>query len=471
MSADRMKEIPGEATMKHFLRPYRNLKFVNSGVVAVCAAAAWLAMAPPIAHAQAQELAPIFEQPSPLAIHTSPVGYLGVDVTDVDADKAQTLKLKEVRGAVITLIDHDAPAGQVGLKVNDVVLAINGQNVEGAEALRRILREIPPGRKISLEISRDGNIQTLGVQLVDRKAMEHDVWNKLGVEPGPVDPAPPSGMGIFGGADAAPPSGFHMSLFTSTLKVGAMVEPLTSQMAEYLGVPSGLMVKQVARKSEAAAAGLKAFDVILKVGSDSIATSADWDRALRSNQGKPVQVTILRDRKQQTLTLQVDSKHRGALEYDDLFGSDSHVDVATLSPFFDSDFTQALTAQAAANANALAEAAQAQADASSKELNGFQISQEQVEQLRRQVEALEESMKNFKIDPEQMKALQQNAEKLCESMKNFQVDPRQMEQLRRQMDEFRKNFNAAPMKGFQKQMQRFNSHPEDWEQPNCAHCV
>ncbi len=46
-----------------------------------------------------------------------------------------------------------------------------------------------------------------------------------------------------------------MSLFTSTLNVGAMVEPLTSQMAEYLGVPGGLMVKQVARKSEAAAAG------------------------------------------------------------------------------------------------------------------------------------------------------------------------------------------------------------------------
>ncbi len=119
---------------------------------------------------------------------------------------------------------------------------------------------------------------------------------------------------LAGGGDAPISSGFHMSLFTSTLNVGAMVEPLTSQMAEYLGVPGGLMVKQVARKSEAAAAGLKAFDVILKVGSDSINTSADWDRALRSNQGKPVQVTILRDKKQQTLTLQVDSKHRSAVD-------------------------------------------------------------------------------------------------------------------------------------------------------------
>jgi serine protease Do len=79
-------------------------------------------------------------------------------------------------------------------------------------------------------------------------------------------------------------------------------------------VQGGLMVKQIRKKSEAAAAGFKAFDVILKVGTDSILTSADWDRALRSNQGKPVQVTILRDKKQQMITLQVDSKTHGALE-------------------------------------------------------------------------------------------------------------------------------------------------------------
>jgi S1-C subfamily serine protease len=110
-----------------------------------------------------------------------------------------------------------------------------------------------------------------------------------------------------------------MPFFGSSLNVGALVEPLTSQMAEYLGVPGGLMVKQVARKSEASAAGLKAFDVILKVGPEAIATMADWERALHANQGKPVQVTVLRDKKQQTLTLQVDSKRRGLLELEELF--------------------------------------------------------------------------------------------------------------------------------------------------------
>jgi membrane-associated protease RseP (regulator of RpoE activity) len=124
-------------------------------------------------------------------------------------------------------------------------------------------------------------------------------------------------MGMLSGSGDAPVGGggFHLPFFGSSLNVGALVEPLTSQMAEYLGVGSGLMVKQVARKSDAAVAGLKAFDVILKVGTEQITNLAGWDRALRANQGKPVQVTILRDKKQQTLTLQVDSKHRqGALQ-------------------------------------------------------------------------------------------------------------------------------------------------------------
>jgi membrane-associated protease RseP (regulator of RpoE activity) len=458
--------------MKHLLRPYPNDSFI-AGIAAFCAVAASLAVAPAAARAQASEFSPIFEEPSPLAIHSSPVpGYLGVGVEDVDADKAQALKLKDVRGAVINLIDHDSPAGQIGLKVNDVVLAIDGQNVEGAEALRRMLREIPPGRKVALVISRDGNVQTMAVQLVDRKAMEREVWKTLNVEPGPIEPAPPGGMGIMGG-DAPPPSGWHMSLFTSTLNVGAMVEPLTSQMAEYFGVPSGLMVKQVARKSEAAASGLKAFDVILKVGADSIATSADWDRALRSNQGKPVQVTILRDRKQQTLTLQVDSKHRSELEYEDLFGPDGNAWIAELGPFIDSDLAQTYSAQAAANANALAEAVQAQAAEVSKDFNGFQfqVSQEQMEQLHRQAEALQESMKNFKIDPDQMKALQQNAQRLAEGMKGFQVDPKQIEQFQKQMQEFRKNFNSEQMKQWRQQMQKFGEQMQQWQKQSCGSCV
>ena len=295
--------------MNHLLRPYRNTRIAVIPTMTFIALLAVVVAAPsPHAGAQSGDVVTIIQGARPLLLASSQ-GYLGVEIVDVDNDKAQALKLKEVRGAVITLIDHDAPAGQIGLKVNDVVLQLNGQNVEGSEQLRRMLKEIPPGRKVSIEISRDGNIQTLAVELADRQVLGHDVWNQID-SGSDVFVQPPS-MGILsgGGGDAPASSGFHMPFFGSSLNVGALVEPLTTQMAEYMGVPSGLMVKQVARKSEAATAGLRAFDIILKVGTEPVTNLAGWDRALRANQGKPVQITILRDKKQQTITLQVDSKH------------------------------------------------------------------------------------------------------------------------------------------------------------------
>jgi predicted metalloprotease with PDZ domain len=359
--------------MKHFSGPYWSLGFavmLGTGV----------AMAPPAAPSQANHLVHLMQAPRPALLLSSSQGYLGVDLADVDTEKAQALKLKEVRGAIITLIDHDAPAGQIGLKVNDVVLQLNGLKVEGAEQLRRMLREIPAGRKVSLEISRDGNLQSFTVELADRKAMEHDVWNKIDKGGDLFAPAPGMGM-LSGGGNAPAPGGFHLPFFGPSLNVGVLMEPLTSQMAEHLGVPSGLMVKQVARKSEAAAAGLRAFDVILKVGTEPVTNLAAWYRALRASQGKPVQVTILRDKKQQTLTLQVDSKRKqGALQMEEIFPSGEDEVSAEVDP----EWTE--------HAAAAAEAAR-----------------EQVEELR----------KNFK--PE-----------------DFKVDPKQMEELRRQMDQLKR---------------------------------
>lgn len=289
--------------MKYFLRPYRRMEVAAAGFVML------LLCSPPGAVAQLNGVKHLIQEMNPLISHSAAQGYLGVLVGDVDSETASKLKLKDARGAVVTLIDHDAPAGQAGLHVNDVILSVNGQTVENAEHFGRILREFPAGRKVTLAVSREGAQQEMTIQLVDRKVMEQAVWNKMNKvedDPAPAGNAILSGGG--GGADALP--GFHMPWFSSGLNVGAMVEPLTSQMADYLGVPNGIMVKQVSHRSEAAAAGLKAYDVVLRVGNESMNTTADWDRALRANRGKPVQITILRERRQQTLNLQVDSKRK-----------------------------------------------------------------------------------------------------------------------------------------------------------------
>lgn len=290
--------------MKQYLRPFSKVALAGALGLGICAAGP--------AYAQSTTFARILQKVDPLLSHSGSQGYLGVLVADVDNDSATKLKLKDAHGALITLIDHDAPAGQPnGLKVNDVVTDINGQKIEAADQFGRLLKEIPAGRKVTLGVLREGNPVSVTLQLVDRKTMEHDVWSQIGKN---VEVAPASsGMTILGtgGAGDVPHTGFHMPFFGSTLNVGAMVEPLSPQIEEYLGISNGILVKEVARKSEAAAAGLRPRDVILKVGTETINTMADWDRTIRANQGKSVAVIVLREGKQQTLNLQVDSKHKG----------------------------------------------------------------------------------------------------------------------------------------------------------------
>lgn len=369
--------------MKYILRPYISI------------ALAVLLSAALGARAQSNRVVQLLEKVDPLLSHNSP-GYLGVLVSDVDSDSASKLKLKEVRGALITLIDHDAPAGQAGLHINDVVLQLNGQKIEGAEQFGHMLREIPAGRKITLLISRDGNPQTIQVQLCDRKAMEQDVWNKLRRQGDSTAPAP--ALGIFTGSGEAGTPGFHMPFFGSTLNVGAVVEPLMAQTAEVLGIQNGILVKQVNRKSEAAAAGLKPHDVILKVGNEAISTTADWDRALRSNQNKPVQVTILRDGKQQVLNLQVDSKHnKSELDYQDVFPG--------LLPDGPCPLLAAIDPAWAADAQAAAERLRQQAQEFSREFNpiDFKIDPKQMEELKRQMEEFRKSVPEFNKQMEQFR--------------------------------------------------------------------
>ncbi len=430
-----------ESNMKRFMRPY-----IQAGVALLGAA---ITIAPATALAQAMRVTQIVEEPNPLLLHSSSQGYLGVLVGDVDSDSANKLKLKDVRGAIVTLIDHDAPAAQVGLRVNDVLLEVNGQAIESAEAFGRMMREIPPGRKITMVVSRDGAIQTLTVQLADRKKLDSDAWNKL--NSGSDVSAPVEGLAILGnggGGDAPLPGGFHMPFVgNSTLKVGAMVEPLTAQMADYLGVQNGLMVKQVVRKSEAAAAGMKAFDVILKVGSDNIATVSDWERSMRANQGKAVLITILRERKQQTLSLQVDSKKKSELDFDEIFPESD----CPLMAFADPDVTADLAQRFSIDASA-AQSMREQAEAL----------QDQLEQWQDQSGGM-----HFEFTPQQAEEFRKQAEQFRDDFKgqNFGTDQKELEQLHQQMDQFNKEFfGKGQFKFDQKQMDELKEQMEQFHQ-------
>ncbi|HZQ17636.1 MAG TPA: PDZ domain-containing protein [Terriglobales bacterium] len=234
--------------------------------------------------------------------------YLGVDTRDVTQDQVADLHLKEETGVEITMVDQDAPAGKAGLKEHDVILSINDQKIESEEQLRRVIHEIPPGRTVTIGISRNGQPMTLKAQLAE-KDMDHGMGMDVHVPPIniPAIHIPPINM-----PEIDVPS---VVVIHSPRSSGIMVENLTPQLGEFFGVKSGsgVLIRSVEKGSHAEQAGFRAGDVIVKVNGSSVNDCSDFTRLLRERRETKAAVTVIRDHKEQNLTLTLPEPRRSGL--------------------------------------------------------------------------------------------------------------------------------------------------------------
>lgn len=219
--------------------------------------------------------------------------YLGVDIADVTSERLSALKLKEERGVEVTMVDQDAPAGKAGIKEHDVILSMNGTNIESEAQLRRMIHETPPGRVVTLGLSRDGQPLTVKVQLTDKHKefpfVKPDVHVQI-----PEIHIP----------DFEIPS-MNMIMVTSSERSGLMVENITPQLGEFFGVKNGngVLVRNVEKGSRGEKAGFRAGDVIVKVNDEAVHDTSDFSHAMKSRNGNAVSVGVIRDRKEQNLNL------------------------------------------------------------------------------------------------------------------------------------------------------------------------
>jgi serine protease Do len=228
-------------------------------------------------------------------------GWLGVEIAEVTAEKAKDLKLSAVRGVIVDGIEPDSPAAKAGIKEKDVITRYDGQPVEGALQFRRLIRETPPGRSVTLEISRAGSLQNISVELGDRT----DVYvRKMKGK-----------MRDFGGAysfsmpnvEELPDMPEVMDPRTPVLGINA--EDLTSQLGSYFGAPNnaGILVREVRPGTPADKAGLKAGDVITKVEGKEVRTLANLRAQLREKSKQAsVNMSVLRKGSEIAVTVPIE---------------------------------------------------------------------------------------------------------------------------------------------------------------------
>jgi serine protease Do len=228
--------------------------------------------------------------------------YLGVDIADITADRLGVLKLKEEKGVEVTMVDQDAPAGKAGVKEHDVILSLNGTAIESKTQLHRMIHETPAGRVITLGLSREGQPMTIKVQLADRgKEFAHMGMDKsFHFEMPPIPSVPP----IPNMPDFEVPN-IGVVYVHSSMRSGLMVENLTPQLGEFFGAKngSGVLVRSVEKGSRADKAGMRAGDVIIRVGDQRVHDTSDFTHALHTHSAGSVSVSVIRDKKEQTLTI------------------------------------------------------------------------------------------------------------------------------------------------------------------------
>jgi serine protease Do len=232
-------------------------------------------------------------------------GYLGIEFHELPAHTVE-----------VVMVDHDGPAGKAGLQPHDVIVKLNGLVVESADGLRHMIHEAGSGAMVALSVLRGGHSMTLTAQLSDRDQVAKAAWaehmagtdSNIPVDTGySVEPSP---------LPAAKSQGFIENMLRFGPYTGLSVAAMEPQLANYFGAPNnkGLLVREVEANSPAAAAGLRAGDVLLRADSMTVVTASDWSRCLRASKGHAMAVTVLREHHEVRLTLMPDAKNRSMLE-------------------------------------------------------------------------------------------------------------------------------------------------------------
>jgi len=251
--------------------------------------------------------------------------YLGIVFVDLNEDQTTALHVKG--GVEIVLVDHDGPAGKIGLKPHDVIVRMNSQTVPNSETLRRMIHDAGEGAPISLNVLRQNQSFTLSVQLADRDEVAREALKHMVTPPDPPaeDPMPPMTMGGQGFMEQTTPpparQSFLASMLHSTPFTGLAMDEMEPQLCAYFGAPQGmgLLVNTVLPNSPAATAGLRAGDVLLKADTMSLRSVSDWTRYLSRTRGRAITLTVLREKQSQVVTLLPELKKHSMVEWPKFF--------------------------------------------------------------------------------------------------------------------------------------------------------
>ena len=235
---------------------------------------------------------------------------LGVRLEEVDKDVVTRLKLKDEKGALVTEVLDNSAAEKAGIRKDDVILKFQGEFVLTAGQLGRLVRDQPSGRKVDIDIIRGG------APLKVTATLEKGEWSREGMDLPDVEDMTERLTERLGRLDEHGPAWMALTRGGKG-RLGIAYTEIEGQLASYFKAPkdTAVLVNSVVEGSAAGKAGIKAGDLLVKLGGASIAEGTDLLEAVRELEaGKPTPVTVWREGKGVDLSVRVDASRDSRIE-------------------------------------------------------------------------------------------------------------------------------------------------------------
>lgn len=190
-------------------------------------------------------------------------GWLGVRIQSVTDDIAESMGMKEPKGALVAGITDKGPADKAGIQAGDVIIRFDGKEVPNVRELPRMVADTPISKKVQVTVLRKGKEVTVDVALGRLEEGEKLAANEKGGKPGEPGKA----------AVATKVAGLSLAPLDAALRTRFKIKD---------SVAKGLVVTEVDANSAAAEKRIVAGDVVLEVGQEEVKSVDDVTKRLEA---------------------------------------------------------------------------------------------------------------------------------------------------------------------------------------------
>lgn len=229
--------------------------------------------------------------------------FLGVVPAEVTSDIAGDYGVRPGEGVRVEGVSPDSPAQKLGLRENDIIVSVNSAGITGPEEFRHKIGKMKPGDTIELVYVRGGKQKTATVELSSREDREFGFFGReLPETPmSPKSPRAPRARVFEWRSDQDQERGEKGE---KVAFAGIVTQSLSEGLAAYFKVKEGALISEVVAESPADKAGLKAGDVIIRIGGDDVEDEGDVREAIHEHKpGDHVDFVVMRDGQEVTVAV------------------------------------------------------------------------------------------------------------------------------------------------------------------------